>query len=140
VRKASTRCSLQSLVFSLVFLTGFVYMPSTQAQTSMTVSSFDGAVTSTEISTFQSYVTAQTPAVNNIGNNWAQGTSGEDTKAMGLVYEVTQNTAILNQMIRFCDAVLSERDDLAPAPTGQIVIWTGRIWPARSFEPDCLLV
>jgi len=138
VRKASTRCSLQSLVFSLVFLSGFVYMPSTQAQTSMTVSSFDGAVTSTEISTFQSYVTAQTPAVNNIGNNWVQGTSGEETKAMGLVYEVTQNTAILDQMIRFCDAVLSQRDDLAAAPTGQIVIWTGRIdpvWPNTTTTP-----
>ena len=138
MRKASTRCSIQSLVFSLVFLTGFAYMPSIQAQTSMTISSFDGAVTSTEISSFQSYVTAQAPAVNNIGNNWAQGTQGEEVKAMGLVYEVTQNTAILDQMIRFCDAVLSERDDLAPAPTGQIVIWTGRIdpvWPNTTTTP-----
>ncbi|WP_216845214.1 hypothetical protein, partial [Granulicella sp. S156] len=129
MRRASTKRSFQSLVFSLVFLTGFAFMPSTQAQTNMTVSSFTGPVTSTEVNSFLSYVTAQAPATNNIGNNWVQGTQGEEVKAMGLVYEITQNTAILDQMIRFCDAVLSERDDLAPAPTGQIVIWTGRIDP-----------
>jgi hypothetical protein len=35
-------------------------------------------------------------------------------------------------MIRFCDALLSERDDLAPAPIRQHEIRTGRIdpvWP-----------
>lgn len=108
------------------------------AQTSMTISSFDGPVTSAEINSFLSYMTAQTPATNNIGNNWAQGTSGENVKAMGMVYEITQNTAILDQMIRSCDAVLSERDDLAPAPTGQIVIWTGNVdpvWPNTTTTP-----
>jgi hypothetical protein len=48
---------------------------------------------------------------------------------MGLVYEITGDTAILDQMISFCDAVLSERNDLAPDPVGQYVIWTGRIDP-----------
>src|SRR5260370_28095215 len=35
-------------------------------------------------------------------------------------------------MIKFCEAVLSERNDLATDPDGQPVIWTGRIdpvWP-----------
>jgi len=138
MRSASMKLQLQSLVLSLVFLTGFTFISTAQAQTSMTVSGFTGPVTSTEVSSFLSYVTAQTPAANNIGNNWAQGTPGEEIKAMGLVYEITQNTAILDQMIRFCDAVLSERDDLAPAPTGQIVIWTGRIdpvWPNTTTTP-----
>ena len=138
MRRASTKRFFQSIVLSLVFLTGFVFTSSTQAQTNMTVSSFTGQVTSTEISSFLSYVTAQAPAANNIGNNWVQGTQGEEVKAMGLVYEITQNTAILDQMIRFCDAVLSERDDLAPAPTGQIVIWTGRVdpvWPNTTTTP-----
>src|SRR5262249_55634250 len=35
-----------------------------------------------------------------------------------------------DQMIHFCDTVLSERNDLAPSPVGQYVIWTGRIDPA----------
>ena len=138
MRRASTKRSFQSIVLSLVFLTGFAFTSSTQAQTNMTVSSFTGPVTSTETSSFLSYVTAQAPAANNIGNNWVQGTQGEEVKAMGLVYEITQNAAILDQMIRFCDAVLSERDDLAPAPTGQIVIWTGRIdpvWPNTTTTP-----
>jgi hypothetical protein len=59
----------------------------------------------------------------------SQGYSGEQTKAMGLVYEITGDMAILDQMISFCDAVLSERNDLAPDPVGQYVIWTGRIDP-----------
>ena len=104
----------------------------------MTISSFTGPVTSTETSTFLSYMTAQAPATNNIGNNWVQGTQGEEVKAMGMMYEVTQNTAILDQMIRFCDAVLSERNDLAAAPTGQWVIWTGGIdpvWPNSTTAP-----
>ncbi|GGA61489.1 hypothetical protein GCM10011507_11240 [Edaphobacter acidisoli] len=135
------RASLSSLpkrvliLLACLSLTACVYAP---AQTSMSIDSFDGAPTTNEINSFVSYVTAQTPATNNIGNNWAQGTSGEEVKAMGMVYEITQNTAILDQMIRFCDAVLSERDDLAPAPTGQIVIWTGNVdpvWPNTTTTP-----
>lgn len=102
------------------------------AVSQMHVDSFSGSVTQNEIDSFKSYITGLTPATDNIGNNWAQGHSGEQTKAMGLVYEITGDTAILDQMIRFCDAVLSERNDLAPAPVGQHVIWTGGIdpvWP-----------
>jgi hypothetical protein len=41
-------------------------------------------------------------------------------------------------MIRFCDAVLSVRNDLAPSPIGQHKIWTGRIdpvWPNTLTAP-----
>jgi hypothetical protein len=98
----------------------------------MAVDSFDGPVTASEIASFRSYVRTLTPASDNIGNNWAQGHSGEQTKAMGLVYEISNDLDVLNQMIRFCDAVLSERNDLAPSPVGQYVIWTGQVdpvWP-----------
>ncbi|HEU5342537.1 chitobiase/beta-hexosaminidase C-terminal domain-containing protein [Edaphobacter sp.] len=98
----------------------------------MSIDSFDGPVTTNEINSFKAYINALRPASNNVGNQWAQHNSGEDVKAMALVYQITQDTAILDQMVRFCDAVLSERNDLAPAPTGQYVIWTGRIdpvWP-----------
>jgi hypothetical protein len=104
----------------------------------MSVGGFSGSVTSTEINSFQSYVQSLTPATDNIGNNWAQGDSGEQTKAMGVVYETSGDTAVLDQMIRFCDAVLSERDDLAPAPVGQHVIWTGQVdpaWPNSTTSP-----
>lgn len=102
--------------------------PSVSAK--MTVSSFDGAVTAEELSSFNDYVTTLEPASDNIGNTWAQGDSGENTKAMGLVYLIDGNRTTLDQMIRFCDAVLSERNDLAPAPVGQYTLWTGGIDPA----------
>ncbi|GAA2142762.1 hypothetical protein GCM10009760_28280 [Kitasatospora kazusensis] len=96
----------------------------------MKLSGFDGPVTPDEIKSFRSYVQTLTPAADNIGNQWAQGHSGEDTKAMGLVYEVSADRAVLDRMIGFCDAVLSERDDLAARPVGQHVLWTGKVGPA----------
>jgi hypothetical protein len=57
---------------------------------------------------------------------------------MGILYEITHDVAILDRMIVFCDAVLSERNDLAPAPVGQHVLWTGRIdpaWPNNNSTP-----
>ncbi|MGC0417200.1 hypothetical protein [Embleya sp. AB8] len=92
--------------------------------------SLDGPVTANEINSFKSYIQTLAPAADNIGNQWAQGHSGEDTKAMGMVYEISQDRAILDRMIGFCDAVLSERNDLAPDPVGQHVLWTGNVDPA----------
>ncbi|MEV0536943.1 hypothetical protein [Kitasatospora sp. NPDC050463] len=96
----------------------------------LTFSSLDGPVTPDEIKSFTSYIRTLTPAADNIGNQWAQGHSGEDTKAMGLVYEVSADRAVLDRMIGFCDAVLSERNDLAKRPVGQHVLWTGKVDPA----------
>ncbi|MFC5472676.1 hypothetical protein [Paraherbaspirillum soli] len=102
------------------------------ASAGMVVDSFSGPVTANEINSFKSYIRNLVPATDNIGNQWAQGASGEQTKAMGLVYEITGDRAILDKMIVFCDSVLSERNDLAAAPVGQHKIWTGRVdpvWP-----------
>jgi hypothetical protein len=96
----------------------------------MVVSSFSGPVTQAEIDSFKAYVGTLVPATSNLGNAWVQGACGEQTKAMGLVYEVAQDPAILDRMLQFCDAVLSERNDLAAKPVGQYVLWTGRIDPA----------
>ena len=96
----------------------------------MFVETFHGNVTVSEVDSFRAYVGTLVPAADNIANNWAQHASGEQTKAMGLVYELSRDVAILDRMIVFCDAVLSERNDLAPAPVGQHVLWTGRIDPA----------
>lgn len=113
---------------------------STVANPQMVIDSFDGPVTQNEIDSFKSHIQTLTPAPDNFttldsgekNNHWAQGRSGEQVKAMGLMYEITGDVAILDQMIRFCDALLSQRNDLASAPVGQYVIWTGRIdpvWP-----------
>lgn len=119
----------------LTLLCGLV-IPSAQAQ--LIIDSFDGPVTQNEINSFRAFVQTLTPASSNSGNVWSQGGSGEQTRAMGLVYEASGDTGILDQEIRFSDAVLSERNDLAPAPVGQHVIWTGRIdpvWPNRFTAP-----
>src|SRR5262249_8889360 len=118
-RKRNLFALLLGALFSFMGL-----LPCAHAQ--MAVDSFDGPITQHELDSFKSYILTLTPAGDNIGNNWAQGHSGEQTKAMGLMYEITGDTAILDQMIRFCDAVLSERNDLAPPPVGQHLIWTGR--------------
>jgi hypothetical protein len=104
----------------------------------MYVESFTGRVTQNEVAAFTAYVRTLTPAPDNMGNAWAQHASGSQTKAMGLLYEIAHDAAILDEMLVFCDAVLSERNDLAPAPVGQHVLWTGRIdpaWPNNTATP-----
>jgi hypothetical protein len=91
----------------------------------ISIGNFDGAVTTQELQSFNEFAASLEPAKDNIGNNWAQGDSGEQTKAMGLIYLIANEQSTLDQMIRFSDAVLSERNDLAPAPVGQHKIWTG---------------
>ena len=51
-------------------------------------------------------------------------------RALGLIYQIHPDPRFVAQMVRFCDAQLAERNDLAPAPTGQYMIWTDRIDPA----------
>ncbi|MFJ8311825.1 MULTISPECIES: hypothetical protein [unclassified Streptomyces] len=46
----------------------------------------DGPVTPNEITSLKAYVQSLAPAKDNIGNNWAQGGSGQAVKAMGRVY------------------------------------------------------
>jgi hypothetical protein len=114
--------------------TGTTMPPST----GVFVESFTGAVTVNEVSSFKAYIKTLNPAPDNIGNNWAQGHSGEELKAMGLVYEISGDTAILDRMIVYCDAVLAERNDLAPAPIGHYTLWTGRVdpaWPNGTTAP-----
>src|SRR5262249_4713369 len=100
------------------------------------VESFEGPVTRNEVESFKATIATLSPAANNIGNDWAQHDSGQQTKAMGILYEISRDQAILDRMIVFCDAVLSERNDLAPAPVGQHVVWTGRIDPTGPNNAD----
>ncbi|KAI1465309.1 uncharacterized protein F4812DRAFT_438249 [Daldinia caldariorum] len=112
------------------FFGGLLFTGVANAQ--MKVSSFDGPVTEEELKSFNDHVATLKPATDNKGNQWVQGHSGELTKAMGLVYQMAGQQETLDQMLRFCDAVLSERNDLAKAPVGQHKIWTGGIdpvWP-----------
>lgn len=90
----------------------------------------DGAVTTAEFDSLLDHITAMQPAASNEKNAWAYGTSGQAVRALGLIYQIHGDPRFVDQMIRFCDAELAERNDLAPAPIGQHMIWTGRIDPA----------
>jgi regulation of enolase protein 1 (concanavalin A-like superfamily) len=129
----------------LLLLCAGVIVPCAFAQIS--IDSFDGPVTQHEISTFKSYIQTLQPATwdgstgnttTNMANEYAQGHSGENIKAMGLMYEITGDTAILDRMIYFCDVLLSQRNDILAAPFGQRTVWTGRIdpvWPGNTTNP-----
>jgi hypothetical protein len=103
----------------------------------MIVESLDGPVTQNEIDAFKAHIqTVEAPPGN--GNVWVFGNGGKSIEACGLMYEVSQDKAILNRMIYYCDEMLSRRNDLWPAEKGgQRVVWTGKVepvWP--SSNPD----
>ncbi|KAJ1937472.1 hypothetical protein FBU59_004737, partial [Linderina macrospora] len=77
----------------------------------MTVESFDGPVTKKEIDSFKASMQALKPSTAS-ANEWAQGHSGENTKALGMMYEISNDVTILNKMLTFCDTVLSIRNDM----------------------------
>ncbi|CAG8472382.1 10405_t:CDS:2, partial [Cetraspora pellucida] len=60
-------------------------------------------------------------------NQIANGQAGQDVEALALVYEITQNTQILDRMITYSDTFLSLRND----PVNGRIMWTGQrelIW------------
>ncbi|MFI6294934.1 hypothetical protein ACIBEJ_25315 [Nonomuraea sp. NPDC050790] len=102
----------------------------------MAVDDLELAPTQNEINSFKSHIAPLTPAPDNVGNDWAQHAGGQRVKAMGILYEISGDTAILDKMIGFCDAVHSQRNDLAAAPVGQHRLWTGGIDPAWPNNRD----
>jgi len=99
----------------------------------LTIDSLDGDITTNEINSFINYMNAQTIGISNLGNYMGDGTGGTNVAACGRMYEATQNLAILNIMIAWCDAFLSHRNDL---PLGEHrVMWDGAIdpiWPSKA--------
>jgi hypothetical protein len=110
--------------------------PLAAAAPGMLVQSLDGPVTAAEIQSFVAYAQTLQPQSSNVGNAWAQGPSGENLKAMSLVYDIAPRQPILDKMVSFCDTLLSQRNDILPAPAGHRVIWTGRIDPVWPNDPD----
>jgi len=124
-----------------------------RATVSMSVDSLDGSLTANELKSFENYIQTIEPVVwpntGDMQNQYAQAASGEQIKAMGLMYEMTADRAILDRMIYFCDTLLSERNDLLAAPYGQRTCWNGKVapvWPgnasgtasADSANGDCV--
>jgi hypothetical protein len=91
-----------------------------------------GPATKGETDSFLSFISSAQPAASNENNAWSYGPSGQVIRAAGLVYQINHYTSVLDRMLVFCDSMLSERNDLAPAPVGQHMIWTGRIDPREA--------
>ncbi|MEG9436259.1 hypothetical protein JAO29_08785 [Edaphobacter sp. HDX4] len=101
----------------------------------MKVTSLDGPVSNVETGSLLDYISTMQPAASNEKNAWSYGTSGQAVRALGLIDQMGSGSQIApsqlaDQMVRFCDAQLAERNDLAPEPIGQHMIWTNRIDPA----------
>ena len=103
----------------------------------MTLSSLNGAVTATEISSFETFMAGEAPpTTNTFDNTIADGTAGMESEALGMMYEVTNDPTLLNKMITYADQFLALRND---TNTGRIM-WDGTrdpIWltkPATNSE------
>src|SRR4051812_30221086 len=88
----------------------------------MLIESLDGPVTANEIAAFKAYMKTRPTSDNNVGNDWVYGNAGKDTEALGMVYGISRDVEILDQMIRFADDALACRND---ATNGRM-IWTGK--------------
>jgi hypothetical protein len=105
------------------------------ASAQIAVDSLGGPVTVNEIATFKAYMQTRSFSNDNIGNDWVYGNQGTDMEALGLMYEITRDTAILDRMIQYADKALSIRNH---ATTGRL-IWTGRrelCWPNKEMTAE----
>ncbi len=94
----------------------------------MLIEDIDGPVTRNEIAAFKAFMRALPAAGDNNHNNWVYGNGGKNIEALGMLYEISGDREILDQMIRFADAALASRND----PVTGRVIWTGKrelCWP-----------
>ena len=98
----------------------------------MTLQSLYGAVTATETASFKTFMAGETPpAGQTYDNAIADGTAGMEAEALGLMYEVTNDSAGLSQMIQYADRFLALRNN---TNTGT-VMWDGRREPVWLTKP-----
>jgi hypothetical protein len=130
MRKNSKRWRL----FLLIITSSALIFPVRAAE--MIIESIDGPVTQNEIKAFKIFMQAQPTSDNNIGNDWVYGSAGKNTEALGMVYEISHDVALLDQMIRFADDALASRNN----GTNGRVVWTGKrdlCWPNKATNaPD----
>lgn len=101
----------------------------------MVIDSLDGPVTPHEIKAFKDYIQALAPPKDNVHNAMVYGSGGAAAEAMGQMYEITQDPAILDRLIQFADQFLAARND----PASGRIVWTGkreRVWPNKLPTDD----
>lgn len=116
----------------MLLFAGILISSSLKAQ--MIIDSLSGPLTPNEISAFKTYMLKIVAPAKGGQNVWVFGSPGKSIEACGLMYDASHDVGILDRMIYYCDAALSQRNDLASAANGgQLVTWTGKIdpvWPS----------
>jgi hypothetical protein len=103
-----------------------------QAAAGMVIESLDGPVTPAEIDSFKSFMAHESPPrAQTYDNAIADGVAGMECEALGMMYEVTNDPALLNRMILYADQFLALRND----PTSGRVMWTGIREPVWLTKP-----
>lgn len=113
------------LAFAAAWLVGSIVAADAA---NMLIEDPDGPVTTNEVAAFKAFMQSQPAGGDNNHNHWVYGSGGKNIEALGMVYEVSGDREILDQMIRFADAALAARND----PTNGRIIWTGKrelCWP-----------
>jgi hypothetical protein len=89
----------------------------------MIVAGLDGAVSAEEIASFKAFMATQPPATESMANNLSDGGTrgGKNAEALGLMFEISGDVAILNMLIKYAGTFLAARNDPA---TGE-AMWTG---------------
>src|SRR6185437_3630364 len=75
------------------------------------IEKIDAPVNTNEIAAFKAFMQTQPVSGDNVGNDWVYGSSGKDTESLGMVYEISRDREVLDQMIRFADAALACRNN-----------------------------
>lgn len=98
-----------------------------------------GPFTKKELEYFKAYIKTSLPLPTNnytMTNDLCYGTSGLGIEGMGLIYQITGDTVLLNRMIAFCDNMLYYRNDM---PGGDArVMFTGKVEPCWPNNPTGL--
>lgn len=121
--------TIWTVVCALLFLAGRA-----GAEPALVIESLSGPVTAREIEGFKAFMKAQMPPplpwVGPGHNAWSFGPGGRHLEALGMMFEVSGDAELLNQMVSWVDQCVAQRNDLLPAKSGgQRVMWTGKIDP-----------
>ncbi len=109
------------------------FFQSVEAVEPMLVENSAGPVTTREIQAFKNFMAEVVPPSNNFHNAFVYGAGGEAAEALGRVYEISGDVALLDRMLVFADRMLAARND---PQTGRL-IWTGArelVWPNKAAD------
>jgi hypothetical protein len=116
------------LLFVLIL---FLLPTSVFARADMIIESSSGPVTGLEIDAFKTFMRTQSPPPTPWGkshNAWSFNEGGPALESLCTVYEISNDTELLDLAITFADACIWQRNDLLPADKGgRRVLWTGKV-------------